>query len=186
MRHQGDASEEYTVTALGMLHRGKVPYLVARLHEANEPKHSMDRIRQVPVSRIKAVRATLFNEPQVCNFDFDEYLRSNAASFQIGKPFRLELEIFDSVRREIEDAHLGENQEITPIPGQNKNWQLSVDVEYSQNLIHWLFGRAPYLKVVGPKPFRDMFYRDLENALNHGSNNQIEIVPERTFQPFSE
>lgn len=184
VKHQGDVAREYTVTALGLLHRGKVPYLIARMYEENEPKHPMDRIRQFPVSRITGVRPTLFAKPQVCSFDFDEYLRSSTANYQIGKPFRLELEIFDSVRREIEDAHLGANQLIKPIPGQDKNWRLEVDVQYNQNLIHWLFGRSPYLKVIGPKPFRDMFYQDLKNALEHGEREQIEIAQEKTFKPF--
>lgn len=184
LKHQGDQPEEIKVTALALIYRGKVPYLVARKYADEAPKNPLDRIRQFPVSRIVDVSAVLLGDPQIASFDIDEFMNSSQVSYQIGDAFTLEMEIFDSVRREIEDAHLGANQKITPIEEQPKNWRLKVDVEYNQNLIHWLFGRAPYLRVTGPAPFKEMFYRDLQNALRHHEMNRIEIAKERTFQPF--
>ena len=184
LKHQGDTPQEIKVTALALIYRGKVPYLVARKYADDAPKNALDRIRQLPISRIAGISSTIHGDSQVANFDIDEYINSSQASYQIGDAFTLEMEIFDSVRREIEDAHLGANQKITPIKGQPTNWQLTVEVEYNQNLIHWLLGRAPYLRVTGPEPFKEMFYRDLQNALRHHETGRIEIAKEKTFQPF--
>jgi hypothetical protein len=172
--HQGDEPQSLTVTALSIFYRGSVPYLICR-------DHHNDRIRQVPFSRISDVKETLSAEPRIQKFDLAEYEQSGALAFRFGEPFRLHLEIFNSVRREIEDAHLGDDQKITPIAGHDTVFDLEVTVPYTLNLIQWLMARSPYLKVKAPADFRKKFYQELARALQHDTAEHVEVPKERTF-----
>lgn len=172
--HQGDQPRKLLVTALSIFYRASVPYLICR-------DHSHDRIRQLPFSRISSATESLTAEPRVQNFSLAEYEKSNALAFLYGEPFRLHLEIFDSVRREVEDSHLGENQVITPIAGHDTVFNLEVTVPYTLNLIQWLLARAPYLKVKAPADFRKKFYKELSTALQHDTAEHVQLPRERTF-----
>ncbi len=172
--HQGDPAQELTVTALSIFYRGSVPYLICRAH-------SNDRIRQLPFSRISKVRDTLFDEPRVQNFNLADYEESGALAFRYGEPFELQLEIFNSVRREVEDSHLGEHQRITPADGRDTVFNMTVTVPFTLNLIQWLLARSPYLKVKAPEDFRVKFYEELARALQHDAADHVEVPPTRTF-----
>jgi len=173
-KHQGDEAKEIIVTALSIFYRGSVPYLICR-------DHAKDIIRQLPFSRISAVHDTLFDEPRVENFSLAEYEKSGALAFRYGEPFELHLEIFNSVRREVEDSHLGENQKITPIQGHDTVFNMTVTVPYTLNLIQWLLARSPYLKVKAPADFRQKFYKELTRALQHDTAEHVEVPTEKTF-----
>ena len=177
--HQGDPAQQLTVTALSIFYRGSVPYLVCRMHSSDKTKN--DRVRQLPFSRISDVKDTLFDEPRIQDFNLAEYEKSGALAFRYGEPFELHLEIFNSVRREVEDSHLGENQKITPIKGHDTVFNMTVTVPYTLNLIQWLLARAPYLKVKAPADFRQKFYKEVARALQHDTAEHVELPQERTF-----
>lgn len=172
--HQGDPVQTLRATALGVFYRGAVAYLVLR-------DHANDRIRQLPFSRISEVREIVTDDPRVGDFDLDDYAASGALAFKFGEPFRLEAIIFNSVRREIEDAPLGENQELLPIEGQPNCRLLRVDVPYTLNLVQWLLARAAYLKILAPSDFRDKFKEELQRALANFEGEQLQVPTQRNF-----
>ena len=173
-RHQGDAPHALVVTALSIFYRGSVPYLICR-------DHSKGRIRQLPFSRISSAQESIVEEPRIEDFELDTYEDSGALAFRYGGPFLLELEIFNSVRREVEDTPLGLKQKITPIEGRPYVFQMQVEVPYTLNLIQWLLARSPYLKVKGPADFRDKFYEELRRALANGENEHVDVPKQRNF-----
>lgn len=182
--HQGDAPTKRRGNALGIIYRGRVPYLAFRFLK-NHPD-DRDYTRFLPISRILAARAVLTDTQVVAEFNLaDESKRFNMT---IGDDFVLEMQIFDSVRREIQDAHLGKNQVIRPIEGHSTIFWLQVEVPYNQNLVNWLIARSPYLKVLGPEPFRRMFYRDIKRAAAIDDADFLTVPPreDKTFVSFDE
>lgn len=173
-RHQGDAAEVFSATVLGMFFRAAVAYVIIR-------QNHDQRLRQLPFSRISKVEFLLTEAPQVLDFDLDRYAQSGALAFRYGEPFRLTAVIFNSVRREIEDAPLGEQQQLSEIPGQPYNRLLEVTVPYTLNLIQWLMARAPYLKIIGPEDFRERFRAELQRGLDNFEQAQLQVPSQRTF-----
>lgn len=173
-RHQGDPAQTIEATTLGMFYRGSVAYLIIR-------QRADGRIRQLPFSRISRIQETVTFAADVGDFHLDSYAKSGALAFRFGEPFRLQAIIFNSVRREIEDAPLGADQTLSEIPGQPFNRLLEVTVPYTLNLIQWLLARAPYLKVVGPNDFRERFKQELAQALKNMEVDQLEVPTQRTF-----
>src|SRR5690606_29479728 len=98
-----------------------------------------------------------------------------------GEPFRLRAVIFNSVRREIEDAPLGEQQVLSEIDGQPYNRLLEVTVPYTLNLIQWLMARSPYIKILAPDDFRQRFREELSRALRNFDDDELQIPLQRTF-----
>lgn len=173
-RHQGDHAEVFTATVLGMFYRGAVAYAIVR-------QHHDQRLRQLPFSRISQVDFIISEDPQVGDFDLDHYTKSGALAFRYGEPFRLKAVIFNSVRREIEDAPLGEQQRISEITGQPYNRLLEVTVPYTLNLIQWLMARSPYIKILAPDDFRQRFREELKRALANFDDDQLQVPVQRTF-----
>lgn len=173
-RHRGDPAEVFHATVLGMFYRGVVAYAIVRQHHDK-------RLRQLPFSRISQVHFIISEDPQVGDFSLDEYTKSGALAFRYGEPFRLRAIIFNSVRREIEDAPLGEHQVLSDIAGQPYNRLLEVTVPYTLNLIQWLMARSPYIKILGPDDFRQRFREELIRALRNFDDDELQIPIQRTF-----
>jgi len=173
-RHRGDPAEIFNATILGMFYRGVVAYAIVRQHHDK-------RLRQLPFSRISKLDFIVSEAPEVGDFNLDEYTKSGALAFRYGEPFRLRAIIFNSVRREIEDAPLGEQQVLSEIEGQPYNRLLEVTVPYTLNLIQWLMARSPYIKIVEPEDFRQRFREELCRALRNFDDDQLQIPLQRTF-----
>ena len=173
-RFPGDPVKEYTVTALSIFFRSTVPYLICRDHDSG-------KIRQLPFSRISQATETVTAEPQVNDFNLDEYERSGALGFRYGDPFEVELEIFVSVMREVQDAPVGENQNIEVIDGRPNMYRLKATVPYNLNFIQWLMARAPYLKVIGPDHFKAKFNEELRRAYANACSDHLKVPEERNF-----
>lgn len=172
--HQGDPEQVIRATALAVFYRGAVAYLVLRDH-ANE------RLRQLPFSRISEVREIITDDPRVGDFDLDEYAASGALAYKFGEPFTLEALVFNSIRREIEDAPLGDNQELLPVEGQPNCRLLRVTVPYTLNLVQWLLARAAYLKIIGPSEFRAKFKEELQRGLANFDSEELQVPKQRNF-----
>ncbi|CAB0151719.1 hypothetical protein PSI9734_02087 [Pseudidiomarina piscicola] len=172
--HQGDPAEVLRATALAVFYRGAVAYLVIRDHEN-------DRLRQLPFSRISEVREVITEAPRVHDFNLAEYRASGALAFKYGEPFWLEAIVFNSVRREIEDAPLGEGQELFELPEQPSCRLLKVKVPYTLNLIQWLLARAAYIKVISPVPFREKLREELKRALANFEGETLQVPKKRNF-----
>ncbi|WP_417689373.1 helix-turn-helix transcriptional regulator [Pseudidiomarina sp.] len=185
MKHQGDTPEVRRGKALGIVYRGRVPYFVMQYVQTDPNRHPF--IAFLPVSRIRAISGVITADVEVHDFNLTEAVEKHF-SMTIGEPFTLELQIFDSVRREVQDAHLGKDQVIRPIPGKSTLHWLTVEVPYNQNLVNWLLARSPYLKVLGPEPFKRMFYRDLRRAADYEHAEYVEVPPrsEKTFVSFED
>lgn len=173
-RHRGDAAEVFTATVVGMFYRGVVAYAIVR-------QHHDQRLRQLPFSRISQVDFIVSEAAQVGDFNLDDYTKSGALAFRYGEPFRLRAVIFNSVRREIEDAPLGEQQVLSEIDGQPYNRLLEVTVPYTLNLIQWLMARSPYIKILAPDDFRQRFREELSRALRNFDDDELQIPLQRTF-----
>ncbi|WP_157981061.1 helix-turn-helix transcriptional regulator [Pseudidiomarina insulisalsae] len=185
VRHQGDEPIKRRGNALGIVYRGRVPYLAFRYLKRNPD--DKDFTAFLPISRILGVQGVVSDSQEVKDFNLAE-AKEKQFNMTIGDDFTLEMQIFDSVRREIQDAHLGKNQVIRPIEGHPTIFLLQVDVPYNQNLVNWLIARSPYLKVLGPKPFRRMFYRDIKRAAAIDDAEFLTVPPreEKTFVSFEE
>lgn len=173
-RHRGDAAEVFSATVVGMFYRGVVAYAIVR-------QHHDQRLRQLPFSRISQVDFIVSEAAQVGDFNLDDYTKSGALAFRYGEPFRLRAVIFNSVRREIEDAPLGEQQVLSEIDGQPYNRLLEVTVPYTLNLIQWLMARSPYIKILAPDDFRQRFREELSRALRNFDDDELQIPLQRTF-----
>lgn len=174
-RFPGDPVKTYTVTALSIFFRSTVPYLICRDHDSGT-------IRQLPFSRILEVAETVTTESRVEDFNLDDYEKSGALGFRYGDPFEIELEIFMSVMREVQDAPIGENQRIVPVEGSSNTFKLTATVPYNLNFIQWLMARAPYLKVMGPSHFKDKFHEELRRAYANASSDQLDVPEARNFK----
>ena len=115
------------------------------------------------------------------NFEIDSYIKSNAESIVYGEPFRLKAVIFDSVEREVADAHLGDNQRITPYGSDERFKLLEVDVPFTLDLIQWLLARAAYLKVLGPKEFREKFEEEIRRMMYNVTHANPFVPKRRNF-----
>jgi predicted DNA-binding transcriptional regulator YafY len=157
-KHPHDAAKTIIATGLGLYYRGSVAYFILF-------DHSSKLEVRYPLSRIITAKELGSESPQgVDTFDIDKYERENSLAYTYDDPFRLTAMIFLSVQREIEDAHLGDNQLVTPIEG-NENFKLlKVDVPYTLDLIQWLIARAPYLKILGPPLFKAKFEEEIRRA----------------------
>lgn len=172
--HQGDSGQLVRATALAVFYRGPVAYLIIR-------DHANDRIRQLPFSRISEVREIVTDDPRVGDFDLEEYAASGALAYKFGEPFRLEAIVFNSIRREIEDAPLGENQELLPLEGQSNCRLLRVTVPYTLNLVQWLLARAAYVKILAPTEFRDKLQEELRRGLANFDDDELRVPTQRNF-----
>ncbi|KFZ29236.1 hypothetical protein IDAT_04215 [Pseudidiomarina atlantica] len=172
--HQGDPAQVIRATALAVFYRGAVAYLIVR-------DHSNDRVRQLPFSRISEVREVVTEDARVGDFDLDTYAASGALAYRFGDPFRLEAVVFNSIRREIEDAPLGEDQELLELADQPHCRLLRVTVPYTLNLVQWLLARAAYLKIIGPDDFRNKFQEELRRALKNFESEELCVPAERNF-----
>ncbi|MDN7135351.1 helix-turn-helix transcriptional regulator [Pseudidiomarina terrestris] len=187
VKHRGDPAKTFKVTALGIVYRGKVPYLVCRFLQKNDAFGNNGVVANLPISRIQNLKGVITESPQVGDFKLKAHAERHF-DMTIGEEFTLELQIFDSVRREIQDSHLGKNQVIRPVEGHSTIFWLQVDVPYNQNLVNWLNARCAYLKVLSPQPFREMFYRDIKRAAAMDGADVLSVPPpnEKTFVPFAE
>ncbi len=168
--------KEYTIrgTALGIHYRGNVAYLLLRPQQKRE-------VRQFPFSRISNVKQLITAKPEINNFNINEFSHSGALTLTYGHPFKLEAIIFDSVRREIEDAPIGTDQELTQ-HGENPLYsKLNVTVPYNLDMIQWLFARAPYLKVIGPTSFKEKFEEELRRAWVNVQLDEPQVPKEKNF-----
>lgn len=172
--HQGDPAQVVRATALAVFYRGAVAYLIVR-------DHSNDRIRQLPFSRISEVLEVVTEDARVGDFELDSYAASGALAFRFGEPFRLEAVIFNSIRREIEDAPLGADQELLELADQPHCRLLRVTVPYTLNLVQWLLARAAYLKIIAPTDFRDKFQEELRRALYNFETEKLCVPAQRNF-----
>jgi predicted DNA-binding transcriptional regulator YafY len=174
-KHSHDEAKGIVATGLGLFYRETVAYFIAFDHEGNKIKH-------YPISRIEEANQAISAQPQHVNeFNIDEFEKSGFLAYRYGKPFRLQAIIFYSVQREIEDAHLGDNQVVTSISKNNEFKLLEVDVPYDLNLIQWLLARAAYLKVLGPPEFKLKFDEELRLAYNNVKNEQPFVPKEKNF-----
>lgn len=174
--HPHDPPVEIIVTGLGLFYRGSVAYFIACNHKEND-------IRRYPISRItKAAELVTAIAQGVEGFDLDVYERNNKLEFKYGESFRLQTSIHYSVQREIEDAHLGDNQVVTIVGEDTKFKLLEVDVPYTLNLIQWLLARAAYLKVLGPPEFKAKFEEEVKRAYHNAINAEPDVPKARNFQ----
>ncbi|WP_286682711.1 WYL domain-containing protein [Idiomarina sp. T82-3] len=173
--HARDAPYKVSVTPLGIFFRGRVAYLITCDHDTK-------RIRNRPISRI--VEATeIVSEPAILpeDFDIDNYIKAHAESITYGEPLRLKAIIFDSVEREIFDAHLGENQVITPYGTDERFKLLEVDVPYTLDVIQWLLARAAYLKVLSPSPFKYKFEEEIRRMYLNATSDKPSVPKQKNF-----
>jgi predicted DNA-binding transcriptional regulator YafY len=157
--HSYDVLKDMIATGLALVYRGSVAYFVAYDHDSG-------RERNFPISRIEdAELMPVTSSPQgVDKFDID---KESLLNIKYDESFDLKAIIFDSVLREIDEAHLGDNQKITAIAGHTKFRLLEVTVPCNLDLIHWLLARAPYLKVIGPSGFIAKFDKEVKQAFNN-------------------
>ncbi|MGM0905556.1 MAG: helix-turn-helix transcriptional regulator [Pseudomonadota bacterium] len=180
-KHQSDSDvENVTVTAKGLFYRGNVAYLVAYAHSKSDD--SIKSYRNLPISRIVRAKRRNFEEPQgPVNFSINDDTNAQLFEFRYGEPFTLELMIFKAVQREVEDAHLGDNQVVTEISGNEDFKLLKATVPYNLNLIQWLLARAPYLKVVGPPEFKAKFEEEVKRAYYNVAHDEPHVPKDRNF-----
>jgi predicted DNA-binding transcriptional regulator YafY len=174
-KHSHDEAKGIVATGLGLFYRETVAYFIAFDHEENKIKH-------YPISRIEEANQSISAQPQHVNeFNIDEFEKNGWLAYRYGEPFRLQAIIFYSVQREIEDAHLGDNQVVTTISKDNEFKLLEVDVPYDLNLIQWLLARAAYLKVLGPPEFKLKFDEELRLAYDNVKHEQPFVPKEKNF-----
>lgn len=175
-QHTHDQPKAEVVSPLGIFYRGRVAYLIAYHHERRI-------IRNRPLSRIIEVTEPLnvgYKTPK--GFDIDDYIKKQAESITYGEPFRLKALIFDSVQREIEHAHLGDNQIVSQWDGNDSRFKvLEVDVPYTLDLIQWLLARAAYLKVLEPDDFRQKFEEEIERMMYNVTHSNPFVSKHRNF-----
>jgi predicted DNA-binding transcriptional regulator YafY len=174
--HVRDEPSEFIVTPLGIYFRGRVAYLISFDHKKNETRNR-------PISRIMDASELLLEPSQIPNgFDIDTYMQGSAITITYGVPFRLEAVIFDSIEREIADAHLGENQVISPYGKDKRIKLLEVDVPFTLDLIQWLLARTAYLKVIGPDHFKEKFEEEVRRGYINATSNMPDVPKEKTFE----
>jgi hypothetical protein len=175
-KHSHDKAKKMIATGLGLYYRGSVAYFISFNHEYKT-------VVRYPVSRIVTAKETPTINPEGVNdFDIEKYEKENSLAYTYDKPFRLKAMIFLSIQREIEDAHLGENQSVTPIKGNETFKLLEVDVPYTLDLIQWLIARAPYLKILGPPAFKAKFDEEIKRAYSNVKNVEPKVPKEKNFE----
>ena len=183
-KHTNDESKQKVGVALGLYYRGPVAYLV--MFDNKDQK-----VKNYPISRIKKPCISITEPTQgVETFDFDDFVKTGFLAYRYGEPFRLKAIVFDSVRREIEEAHLGDNQSLTTIDDKNKDKGkdkdkyrlLEVDVPYTLNLIQWLLARAAYLKVLGPPDFKAKFEEEIKRAYYNAVKTEPNVPKKKNFE----
>lgn len=174
-KHNHDKPEKREITPLGIFFRGRVPYLISFNHEN-------DNVSHYPLSRIDyAIESVSLKARIPKSFDIDDYIETKAFFFY-GEPFRLKALIHDSVQREIDDAHLGKNQQVSAVPDLDTFKLLEVDILYSLSLIQWLLARAPYLKVLEPAHFREKFEEEVKRAYYNAMADKPHVPKNKNFK----
>ena len=174
-KHSNDEPKQKLATALGLYYRGPVAYLIVF-------NHKYQTIENYPISRIKDPIISFTETAQgVDSFDFDDFVKTGFLAYRYGEPFRLQAMVFNSVRREIEEAHLGSKQTLTSLEDNDEFKLLEVDVPYTLNLIQWLLARAAYLKVLGPPEFKAKFEEEVKRAFFNVINERPNVPKEKNF-----
>ncbi|WP_300499255.1 WYL domain-containing protein [Marinobacter sp.] len=173
--HNRDTPYKVTVTPLGIFFRGRVAYLISHDHDSRVTRNR-------PISRIVEAQE-LLTEPEIIpnDFDIDAYIKSNAESITYGEPIRLKAVIFDSVEREIAEAHLGGNQAIKPYGTDKRFKLLEVDVPYTLDVIQWLLARAAYLKVLEPIAFKEKFEEEIRRMYINATSEAPDVPRKRNY-----
>jgi predicted DNA-binding transcriptional regulator YafY len=174
-KHSSDEPKQKVGTALGLYYRGPVAYLIMF-------NHKYQIVENYPISRIKEPAISLTETAHgVDSFDFDDFVETGYLAYRYGEPFRLKAMVFNSVRREIEEAHLGDKQILTLIEDNEKFQLLEVDVPYTLNLIQWLLARAAYLKVLGPPAFKAKFEEEIKRAFYNVGHDAPNVPSDKNF-----
>lgn len=173
-RAHDQPSFEVNCLALAFYYRGPQAYLIARTSEGS--------IRRFPLTRMSQVTRALATNIDVGNFNLEDYAKRGELGFlntqripELSEEFRLTADIFVSVVREIEYAHLGKNQVITAIPHRPGYYTLEVDVPNTLHFAQWIIARAPYLRVIAPAPFQTYIESELRQALAHIMTGKLDV-----------
>lgn len=141
-----DEHESYEINPLGLVFKGRVPYLVCTLLGQSD-------IKQLPLHRFS--QANLLSEKLVIpdGFNLDEYINRGEFSYLLGdKQIRFKAIISDYLVRHLSEEPLSEDQKI--VRGKDGRYTLSASIEDSHELRWWILSFGSSIEVEKPESLR--------------------------------
>jgi predicted DNA-binding transcriptional regulator YafY len=142
---QPNEPKSYLLNAHGLIIRENAHYLVASKYE------SPNEFQLFKFSKMLEVRNQL-DDNQVCTNDIKKYLNSNASGYLLtNEPIQLEMLITGPALSLLEEASLSAKQSVSLTQTVPKRiGKIVAEVEFTQELIHFLLGFGGYIKVEKP------------------------------------
>lgn len=142
---QPNESKNYLLNAHGLIIRENSHYLVASKNE------TPNEFQLFKFSKMLGVINQL-DDNQDCTNDIKNYLNSNASGYLLkDEPIQLEMLVTGPALSLLEEASLSAKQSITLTQTVPKRiGKVEVEVEFTQELVHFLLGFGGYVKVIKP------------------------------------
>ncbi len=157
-RSDDSEAQVWRIHPLGLVQRGRVFYLAARVFDYQDP-------RTLALHRIE--RATMLTEPVEVpeGFSLDRWLEEGAMDFGDGGSLRLVAEFHEGAGRHLLESPLSDDQKALPLDAKSDSLRVSATVRDTEQLRWWLLGFGGKVEVIGPAALR----RDIASRLRAGA-----------------
>lgn len=160
-------SKRYTVHALGLIQRGPVSYLAARINDYPD-------VRLLALHRIRRAERLPSKSVAPKGFRIETLIPDVAAGFDRGKPIHLVLRMADHAALHLWETPLSVDQSISSV-GSDGFVKLKATVEDTAQLRWWLLGFGDYVEVLRPVALA----RELRAIHARAANPHVAVLSRR-------
>ncbi len=161
-RSNDSEAQVWRIHALGLVQRGRVFYLAARVFDYQDP-------RTLALHRIE--RAVMLADPVEMpeGFSLDRWLEEGAMDIGDGGSLRLVAEFHEGAGRHLLESPLADDQETQPLDAKSDSLRVTATVRDTEQLRWWLLGFGGKVEVIGPAALRkDIAARLRKAAARYG------------------
>lgn len=149
-RTKDNQTQKYTIHPLGLIQRGSVMYLVARLF-------NYDDVRILALHRVKTVRKLEEKVKKPAGYTLKNYLETGALGYLSGKEIKLVVRFTKEACAHLRETPLSKDQKMV----EEKSGLIRVEatVQNTDQLFFWLMGFGGNAEILKPKALRDEMIR---------------------------
>lgn len=145
-KEQSVDSKAYVINPLGIIQRGWMTYLVATFAGHSD-------VRLLGMNRIKDVKRLYLPSQKPRGFKLSKYVEEGFADFGSGQVIQLKAIVSKPLMKHLSEARLASDQAIEFKDGENI---LTASVPLTQQLIWWIRGLEPQIRVLKPSTLVDL------------------------------
>lgn len=158
---KSDFDKSLMLHPLGLVQRGSVTYLVARVNDYED-------IRQFALHRMSRVEVLETARELPAGFELSQYIQNGAFHYSNGQTLALRLKVYsEEVARNLQESPLASDQELN---AQESAVEVTATTEDSWQLRWWLLSFGELVEVIEPLTLRTELAERLQKAgLNYQS-----------------